>query len=119
MDVSAITPATGSFAEPPVAEAAPAAPSTAAGVATAPPPDPTHKSGTLLETVAKLFGKPEHPLSAGLDVSYRVSHNPSQVVTVFSDPQTGKEVAQFPAEIVIQIAEFFDKHSGVALDSSV
>jgi uncharacterized FlaG/YvyC family protein len=45
-------------------------------------------------------------------------HNPSEIVTVFSDPQTGKEVAQFPAEIVVQIAQFFDSHSGVTLDRS-
>jgi uncharacterized FlaG/YvyC family protein len=77
-----------------------------------------HHNDSLIGAVAKLFGHPEDPKAVSLNVSYRVMHNPSEIVTVFSDPQTGKEVAQFPAEIVVQIAQFFDSHSGVTLDRS-
>ncbi len=66
--------------------------------------------------VAKLFGPASAPKTVGLDVSYRVAHHPNEIITVFSDPKTGKEVAQFPPEILVQIAEFFDQQSGVTLD---
>jgi uncharacterized FlaG/YvyC family protein len=37
---------------------------------------------------------------------------------VMTDPKTGKEIAQVPAEVMVQIAQFFDKESGVTLDRS-
>jgi uncharacterized FlaG/YvyC family protein len=78
-----------------------------------------HENASAVAAVAKLFGQPDQPQAVSLNVSYRVSHDPSEIVTVFSDPTTGREVAQFPAEIVVQIAQFFDKHSGVTLDRTV
>lgn len=68
----------------------------------------------LSAAIAKLFGG-ALPNAEALKVSYRVE-KPNEVVTVFSDPVTGKEVVQFPAETMIQIAQFFDKSSGVTLD---
>ena len=75
-----------------------------------------HKA--LSDTIARLFGEPSQPQSVSVNVSYRVSEHPSQIVTVFSDPQTGEEIAQFPADLLVQIAQFFDKQSGVTLDRS-
>lgn len=71
----------------------------------------------LSSTLAKLFGGPSSDASASLSVSYRVE-KPNEVITVFSDPVTGEEVAQFPAETLVQIAQFFDKSSGVTLDQN-
>jgi len=67
----------------------------------------------LSDTIAKLFSGPAD--SGPLHVSYRIE-KPNEIVTVFSDPVTGTEVAQFPAEAMIQIAQFFDKSSGVTVD---
>jgi uncharacterized FlaG/YvyC family protein len=116
MDVTAVSAAFG--AQAPAA----ALPETHTASAPAPAsnahslPDQQQRNAALIGQIAKLFGQPESPQSVGLSVSYRVLHNPNEIVTVFSDPATGKEVAQFPAEIVVQIAQFFDKQSGVTLD---
>lgn len=71
----------------------------------------------LSSTIAKLFAGSSSDGSAALSVSYRVE-KPNEVITVFSDPVTGQEVAQFPAEAMVQIAQFFDKSSGVTLDQN-
>lgn len=73
------------------------------------------RDSALLSDVVKIMGQG----SSHLHVSYRVTHDPSIIVTVFTDPQTGQEVAQFPPEVMVQLAQFFDKESGVTLDSSV
>jgi len=70
----------------------------------------------LAPAIAKLFGSSSPTLPIRLDVSYRVLRDPDQIVTVFSDPSTGREVAQFPPDILINIAQFFDQQSGVTLD---
>ena len=78
---------------------------------------PQQQSGVLSHIVAKLFsGGIPQPLS--VNVSYRVEHDPNIIVTVFTDPATGREIAQIPAEVMVQIAQFFDKHSGVTVDRS-
>ncbi len=74
--------------------------------------------GVLSPVVAKLFGQDGIPKPVAVNVSYRVEHDPNMIVTVFTDPQTGREIAQMPAEILVQIAQFFDKQSGVTLDRS-
>ena len=122
MDVSAVSGVTSPQSAvpkpvvPPIGSGAPPAP--IPGEQGAPQADQQHHNDSVIGAVAKLFGHPEEPQSVSLNVSYRVTHNPSEIVTVFSDPKTGKEVAQFPAEIVVQIAQFFDSHSGVTLDRS-
>jgi uncharacterized FlaG/YvyC family protein len=76
-------------------------------------------TGALSPVVANLFaqhGGVAQP--ADVDVSYRVVHDPNMIVTVFTDPKTGEEIAQVPSEMMIQIAQFFDKQSGVTLDRS-
>lgn len=76
-------------------------------------------NGPLAQKIAHILGAGSS--SSGqmtVNVSYRVEHNPDIVVTVFTDPQTGIEIAQCPPEVLVQIAQFFDKHTGVTLDRS-
>jgi uncharacterized FlaG/YvyC family protein len=77
---------------------------------------PQQDRGGLAPAIAKLFGSATPPEPIRLDVSYRVLTDPDQIVTVFSDPSTGQEVAQFPPEILIGLAQFFDQPRGVTLD---
>lgn len=70
-------------------------------------------SGALAPEVAKLFGG-GHGVS--VNVSYRVEHDPNMIVTVLTDPGTGQVIAQIPSEVMVQIAQFFDKQTGVTLD---
>jgi uncharacterized FlaG/YvyC family protein len=71
----------------------------------------------IAPAIAKLFGSSATPDPIRLDVSYRVLRDPNQIVTVFSDPKTGQEVAQFPPELLINLAQFFDQQRGVTLDA--
>ncbi|MHB8140920.1 MAG: hypothetical protein ACYDA5_02090 [Vulcanimicrobiaceae bacterium] len=71
----------------------------------------------IAPAIAKIFGSSIAP-DAHLSVSFRVARAPDEIVTVFSDPQTGDEVVQFPPELMLKIAEFFDQHAGVALDTN-
>jgi len=135
MDVSAITSGAGTPApavsEPPVQTGA-VAPATTGTVAPATtgqqesaPASQTDgsssKSGhsALAPAIAKLFGSSSNPTPVPLNVSYRILKGDlGEIVTVFTDPETGKEVAQFPPEILIGLAEFFDQSSGATLDQS-
>jgi len=72
--------------------------------------------GGIAPAIAKLFGSASPPEPIRLDVSYRVLRDPDQIVTVFSDPKTGQEVAQFPPDILVGLAHLFDSTSGVTLD---
>jgi hypothetical protein len=71
----------------------------------------------IAPAIAKLFGGAAVPTPIPLNVSYRVVRDPNEIVTVFSDPKTGKEVAQFPPEILIGLAQLFDQETGVTLDA--
>ena len=73
-------------------------------------------SGALSSVVAKLFAEDGAEKSQAVSVSYRVEHDPNIIVTVFTDPNTGQEIAQIPPEVMVQFAQFFDKQSGVTLD---
>jgi len=75
-------------------------------------------SSALAPAIAKLFNIPAPPDPIRLDVSYRVERDPNVIVTVFSDPNTGQEVAQFPPEILINLAQFFDQPTGATLDKN-
>ncbi|HEY9179931.1 MAG TPA: flagellar protein FlaG [Candidatus Baltobacteraceae bacterium] len=68
--------------------------------------------------MAKIFAGGGIPKPVAVNVSYRVEHDPNIIVTVFTDPTTGQEIAQIPPEVMVQIAQFFDKQSGVTLDRS-
>lgn len=86
---------------------------------------PSGGSATLASVVAKLYnpsqqtGEPTETSSPGLSVSYKVIPQLDLIVTVFSNPQTGEEVAQFPPEVLIGLAEFFDHVDGVTIDQKV
>jgi uncharacterized FlaG/YvyC family protein len=70
----------------------------------------------LAPAVAKLFALPSAPEPIRLNVSYRVERDPNVIVTVFTDPKTGEEVAQFPPEVLFKLAQFFDLPRGATLD---
>jgi hypothetical protein len=71
--------------------------------------------GTLAPVVAKLFNTAEENVA----VSFEVLHNPDEVVTVFTDKATGKEIVQFPSQALVALAEMYDKDAGNVLDKSV
>ncbi|HET9096325.1 MAG TPA: flagellar protein FlaG [Candidatus Baltobacteraceae bacterium] len=83
-----------------------------------PAPAGTSNSGPLSSIVAKLFAQDGAVKSESVSVSYRVEHDPNIIVTIFTDPTTGQEIAQIPPEVMVQFAQFFDKESGVTLDRS-
>lgn len=129
MDVQTIVapPTTGSGAQPTKSDTATAAAQVADAVSSLSQPSSAPPSvdgvrlppqnGTIAGAVAKLFGSsPGLPPQINLNVSYRVEPHSNSIVTVFSDPRTGKEIAQFPAEILLSIAQFFDQHQGATLD---
>jgi len=70
---------------------------------------------TLSPVVAKLFNTSEQ----NVEVSFQISHNPDEVVTVFTDRATGKEIIQFPSQAIIALAEMYDKTAGGVLDKNV
>ena len=76
------------------------------------PNGPPGEETTLQRTIQKLFA----PTVAAVDVSFRVTHDPNEIVTVFTNHDTGEEIAQFPPEIMVQIAEFFQKIAGAVMD---
>jgi len=99
---------------PPIVDSS-AVPATPA-VPTTPPASQDQKNQPLSASIARLFGTPDAPTAVDVQVSYRIDKYVDQIVTVFTDPRTGKEIAQFPKEIMIQIAQFFDQQSGVTVD---
>lgn len=124
MDVQALAAA----AQSPQPEPALPAPASGGGIGVAPnvPPAPLQadplphaESGPLSPIVAKILAQGSMPHPVSVNVSYRVEHDPNMIVTVFTDPNTGAEIAQVPAEVMVQMAQFFDKQSGVTLDRSV
>jgi uncharacterized FlaG/YvyC family protein len=50
-----------------------------------------------------------------VDVSFRVAHDPEQIVVVYRNAQTGEVVNQVPSEAIIQLAEFFQREATGAL----
>jgi uncharacterized FlaG/YvyC family protein len=118
MDVQAATTASAAPQQTGPLSSAPLAPPGDAQAKTAAVPG-THddSSKPLADTVAKVLGA-HAPGQSAVTVSYRVEHDPNMIVTVFTDPNTGQEIAQVPAEVMIQMAQFFDKQTGVAVDRS-
>ncbi|HEV3153031.1 MAG TPA: hypothetical protein VGZ02_04445 [Candidatus Baltobacteraceae bacterium] len=118
MDVQVV--ASGATGQQQVPELQPAAPAAAAQAVFPAQSEPAaqQSQGALSPIVAKIFGNGGVPAPVSVNVSYRVERNPDMIVTVFTDPKTGKEIAQVPAEVMVQIAQFFDKESGVTLDRS-
>ena len=65
----------------------------------------SNKAPTLPGDVAKLYNASAQDVS----VSFRVARDADEVVTVFTDTQTGKVIVQFPSETLIALAQFFQK----------
>jgi len=72
----------------------------------------------IAPAVAKLFNLPSPRSPVTLNVSYRVINDTHQIITVFTDPKTGQEVAQFPPEVLANLAQFFDQQHGATFDRS-
>jgi uncharacterized FlaG/YvyC family protein len=95
----------------------PAVPSAPASVAT--PSSAAQTSGTPVKAsgetatfhaaVGAVFNGSE------IDVSFRVAHDPNQIVIVYRNAQTGEVVNQIPSEAIIQLAEFFQREATGAL----
>ncbi len=90
------------------------------GLATLPagPPDGSkkHSSETTVSSgVAQLYNAQEQNIS----VSFQIEQDPNEIVTVFTDKQTGKVIVQFPSETLIALAKFFDKLDGSVVNKKV
>ncbi|HTW82754.1 MAG TPA: flagellar protein FlaG [Candidatus Sulfotelmatobacter sp.] len=100
------------------AAAAPAPPSELAQ-----PADPGPQGGTpvvdapqdetLHSALSQLVGN-----GSQVSVQFRVVHDPNEIVTVFTNAQTGQVITQFPPESMVLIAQFFNKLAGAVLDHS-
>ena len=107
-------PLPAAVAAPPSATVGPIPVHSTAGSAPAAGSNQPHDD-TLSPVVAKLFNAAEQNVA----VSFQVSTNPDEVVTVFTDKSTGKEIVQFPSQALIALAQMYDKDAGKVLDKSV
>jgi flagellar protein FlaG len=91
------------------------------GLATLPagPPDGSKKGkeseAGLASGIATLYNVQEQNIA----VSFQIEQNPNEIVTVFTDKQTGKVIVQFPSETMIALAKLFDKLDGGVVDKKV
>jgi flagellar protein FlaG len=91
------------------------------GLATLPagPPDGTKKGReadtSLAGSVATLYNVQQQNIS----VSFQINQDPNEIVTVFTDKQTGKVIVQFPSETMIALAKLFDKLDGSVVNKKV
>jgi hypothetical protein len=87
------------------------------GLALLPPhggPAPAQSgSESLPGNVGKLYGLPSNATS----VSFQPAAGSSEIVTVITNTQTGKVVAQFPSETLVALAQFFQKLDNTSADS--
>ena len=74
------------------------------------------KQAGISPAIAKIFGGEGDSKAAPLSVSYTIVNH--QIHTVFTDPDTGEEIAQFPPDLLAHVAAFFDQVSGVTLDQN-
>jgi uncharacterized FlaG/YvyC family protein len=80
----------------------------------------SNDSSALASVVAKLYNVPgSQSNDANIGVSYKVIPGLDLVVTVFTNADTGEEIAQFPPELLVGVAQFFDQLDGVTLDKKV
>jgi hypothetical protein len=119
MDVQALVGTTGAGTAAGAAAPAPATPAT--------PPvasDASHVMGEVAKkapggiasAIAKLYGGDSnaHISEPAVNVSYKIEGK--TIHTVFTDPTTGQEIAQFPPDLLQHIAAFFDASQGATLD---
>jgi hypothetical protein len=65
--------------------------------------------------VAKLFKAQAQNVS----VSFRAEPGVNEIVTVFTDKESGKVIVQFPSETLIALGKFFDKLDGGVVNKKV
>jgi uncharacterized FlaG/YvyC family protein len=133
MDVQTVTGTAGSassglgvtaVAEPPASQVAASAltasaPIVPAGTSTNATSPANAQPKGISPAIARIFGNGAPlPQQGTLDVSYRVVKDPNEIVIVFTDPKTGKEVAQFPPDLFAQLANMLDHQRGATLDQS-
>jgi uncharacterized FlaG/YvyC family protein len=99
-----------------VAAAAPVAPVAQPGAPAqapeAPQQKPPHSADeTLHRALSHLVGG-----GSNVAVQFKVVHGTNQIVTVFTNKDTGEEISQFPAESMVLIAQFFNKLAGAVVD---
>ncbi len=87
------------------------------GLALLPPlagtPDAKGGAGSLPSNVAKLYGA----AADSTTVSFQPAAGSNEIVTVITDKQSGKVVAQFPSETLVALAQFFQKLDSSTADS--
>ena len=102
--------AAGTLNGAPAAPAAqPAAPAQAQEVPNLKPPHSADE--TLHSALSHLVGG-----GSNVAVQFKVVHGTNQIVTVFTNKDTGEEISQFPAESMVLIAQFFNKLAGAVVD---
>ncbi len=121
MDVQALVGTTGAgtaagAAPAPVSSTAPAAAPAASDASQRVLGEPAKKTAGISAAIAKLYGDGGDPKAAALSVSYKI-HN-HEILTVFTDPATGQEIAQFPPDLLAHLSSFFDAEQGVTLDQN-
>jgi uncharacterized FlaG/YvyC family protein len=78
----------------------------------APQQQPPHSADeTLHRALSHLVGG-----GSNVAVQFKVVHGTNQIVTVFTNKETGEEISQFPAESMVLIAQFFNKLAGAVVD---
>ena len=112
-NVETVTGTVGASAPSDTANTVPTTTGNTNDTGTSTPPSGNHAA--LAPAIAKLFALPFPPEPTSLNVSYRIEG--TTIVTVFSDAN-GQEVAQFPPEVLYQVAQFFDQQHGATLDKS-
>lgn len=124
MDVPAAAGSTATL-PPPI----PVSPATSDGTIQAPPSAPPPANVTALNTTTTTAQQPDSSIapvvakvfntdSQNVVVSFKVVRDLNEVVTVFTDKTTGKEIVQFPSQELIALAEFFSKLAGSVLDKT-
>ncbi len=95
-----------------VPAAAAAQPGAPAQPPEAPHLKPPHSADeTLHNALSHLVGS-----GSNVAVQFKVVHGTNQIVTVFTNKDTGEEISQFPAESMVLIAQFFNKLAGAVVD---
>jgi len=51
-----------------------------------------------------------------LSVEFHTDNHPNEIVTILRDPTTGQVYAEFPADAVVRLAEFFQHLAGFVVD---
>jgi hypothetical protein len=91
------------------------------GLATLPagPPDGSKKDSEPDSSLANAVGLLYNVQEQNIAVSFQIEQNPNEIVTVFTNKQTGKVIVQFPSETMIALAKLFDKLDGSVVNKKV